>query len=68
MVFWTQKVTKLMTRYYLTYLLKNAPGYLQQLQLKLALRTYNLLGTCWLVIRLSPNVEPPRVLMVVITF
>ena len=55
-----------MTWHYLSYLLQDALGYFQQLQLEEGLWAYNLLG--WLVIRLSPNVEPSKALMAVINF
>ena len=43
-------------------------GHFQQLWLEWVLRTYLLLSTWWLIIGLSPNVEPSTVLMAAIIF
>ena len=43
-------------------------GHFQQLRLEWVLRTYLLLPTWWLIIGLSPNVEPSTVLMAAIIF
>ena len=50
--FSAQRVTKLMTWYYLPYLLQDPLGYFQQLQLEWALRTYDLLEHSYKLIRI----------------
>ena len=60
-----QGVTKLITRYYLPFATKYSWLYSTA---SAGMSTEDKQSTWWLVIRLSPNVEPSKVLMAVVIF